>query len=265
MDRAGRRHGLPDLPRARRLRICSLWQRSLTQTTQPSDPGCVWTDTGSSAPSSVSPPTANTATTPGQWHASWGGRIQHVSLDPGYYRNIPNGAGGYSEEAGWGVTASSLPVVGGLITLSDLAAGQINHALAIMVPQAAKGIFSFPAQRTDGVSTAANAIPEGARFRLPASLNLAAINMPPVTRMIAQAAQTYGLIVNDQTGASVGFRAEDPTPLMRQGQPNPYSDVFQDAATGAYEDAEFPAGLVPVGGAAARSAKSVRDHAAPLL
>ena len=52
--------------------------------------------TGSSAPSSVSPPTTNTATTPGQWHASWGGRIQHVSLDPGYYRNIPNGAGGYS-------------------------------------------------------------------------------------------------------------------------------------------------------------------------
>ena len=132
------------------------------QTTQPSDPGCVWTDTGNSAPSSVSPPTANSATTPGQWHASWGGRIQHVSLDPGYYRNIPDGAGGYSEEAGWGVTASSLPVVGGLITLSDLAAGQINHAIAIMVPQAAKGIFTFPAQRTDGVSTAANAIPEGA-------------------------------------------------------------------------------------------------------
>lgn len=209
------------------------------QTTQPSDPGCVWTDTGSSVPSSVSPPTANAATTPGQWHASWGGWIQHVSLDPGYYRNIPDGAGGYSEEAGWGVTASSLPVVGGLITLSDLAAGQINHAVAIMVPQAAKGIFSFPAQRTDGVSTAANAIPEGARFRLPASLNLAAINMPPITREIAQAAQAYGLIVNDQTGATVGFRAEDPTPLMRQGQANPYKTTYFKTSTGVYEDPNF--------------------------
>jgi hypothetical protein len=209
------------------------------QTTQPSDPACVWADTGSSAPSSVSPPTANTATTPGQWHASWGGRIQHVSLDPGYYRNIPDGAGGYSEQAGWGVTASSLPVVGGLITLSDLSAGQINHAVSIMVPQAAKGIFSFPAQRTDGVSTAANAIPEGARFRLPASLNLAAINLPPITRMIAQAAQSYGMIVNDQTGASVGFRAEDPTPLMRQGQPNPYKTYFKASPTGGYEDPNF--------------------------
>ena len=156
----------------------------------------------------------------------------HVSLDPGYYRDISNGAGGYSEKAGWGATASSLPLAGGLITLSDLAAGQINHALSVLVPQAAKTSFSFPAQRTDGVSTAANAIPEGARFRLPASLNLAAINMPPVTRMIAQAAQTYGLIVDDQTGASVGFRAEDPTPLMRQGQPNPYSTYFM-STTGA--------------------------------
>ena len=208
-------------------------------TTQRSDPGCVWTDDGSGTPSSVSPPTANTATTPGQWHASWGGRIQHVSLDPGYYRDIPDGSGGYSERAGWGATASSLPVVGGLITLSDLAAGQIDHAVSIMVPQTAKGIFSFPAQRTDGVSTAASAIPEGARFRLPASLNLAAISMPPITRMIAQAAQTYGLIVNDQTGASVGFRAEDPTPLMRQGQPNPYKTYFKISPTGAYEDPNF--------------------------
>jgi hypothetical protein len=208
-------------------------------TTQQSDPGCTWTDTGSAAPSAVSPPSTNTATTPGQWHASWGGRIQHVSLDPGYYRAISDGAGGYSEQAGWGVTASSLPVVGGLITLSDLAAGQINHAIALMVPQTAKGIFSFPAQRTDGVSTAADAIPEGARFRLPASLNLAAINMPPITRMIAQAAQTYGLIVNDQTGASVGFRAEDPTPLMRQGQPNPYKTTYFKTSIGVYQDPNF--------------------------
>ena len=130
-------------------------------TTQRSDPGCVWTDDGSGTPSSVSPPTANTATTPGQWHASWGGRIQHVSLDPGYYRDIPDGSGGYSEQAGWGATASSLPVVGGLITLADLAAGQINHAVSIMVPQTAKSVFTFPAQRTDGVSTAGQRDPRG--------------------------------------------------------------------------------------------------------
>ena len=83
--------------------------------------------------------------------------------------------------------------------------------------------------------------------------------------MIAQAAQTYGLIVNDQTGASVGFRAEDPTPLMRQGQPNPYQDIFQDVGHRRLRGPELPAGLVPVGGAAARSAKSVRATRRALL
>ena len=102
------------------------------------------------------------------------------------------------------MTASGLPVVGGLITLADLASGPDQPRGRDDGPQAAKGVFTFPAQRTDGVSTAANAIPEGARFRLPPTLNLAAITMPPVTREIAQAAQTYGLIVNDQTGPRSG-------------------------------------------------------------
>ena len=202
-------------------------------TTQQGDQGCFWTDTGTETPSAVSPPTSNTATTPGQWHASWGGRMSDVSLDPGYYRNIANPLGGWTEQSNWGVTASGLPVVGGLITLADLASGQINHAIAMMVPQAAKGTFDFPAQRTDGVDTSANAIPEGARFRLPPTLDLSSISMPTVTREIAVAAQRYGLIVNDQTAATVGFRAEDPTPLMRLGQANPYLTYFTDA-NGAY-------------------------------
>ena len=203
-------------------------------TTVLGDPGCVWTDTGATA-SAVSPPTTNTAATPGQWHASWGGRMSNVSQDPGYYRNIANPLGGWTEQSTWGVTASGLPVVGGLITLADLASGQINHAIAMMVPQAAKGTFVFPAQRTDGTDTTAGAIPEGSWFRLPPTLNLAAIPMPTVTREIAVAAQKYGLIVNDQTGAgaTVGFRAEDPTPLTRQGQPNPYVTYFANSL-GAY-------------------------------
>jgi hypothetical protein len=199
-------------------------------TTQQGDSGCVWTDTGTETPTTSSPPTTDTATTPGQWHASWGGRMEDSSLDPGYYRNIANPMGGWVEQSSWGVTASGLPVVGGLITLSDLASGHINHAIAMMVPKAAKGSFRFPAQRTDGTDTSANAIPEGAWFRLPPTLNLAAIPMPPITREIAQAAQTYGLIVNDTTGATVGFRAEDPTPLTRQGQANPYLTYFTNSS-----------------------------------
>ena len=76
--------------------------------------------------------------------------------------------------------------------------------------------------------------------------------MPPVTRMIAQAAQTYGLIVNDQTGATVAFRAEDPTPLMRQGQAEPVQDTYFKTSLRRLRGSQLPSGLVPVGRSRAR-------------
>lgn len=172
--------------------------------------------------------------TSGRWHAGWGGRMVHVSSNPGYYQNVPGPSGGMLEQSSWGATASSLPIAAGLITLADLASGHINHAVAMMVPKAKAKVFYCPAQRTDGYDTSANAIPEGAHFRIDPNLDLSKLSMPPITRMIAQAAQTYGLIVNDQTGATVGFRAEDPTPLMRTGAPNPYGTYFANPATGQY-------------------------------
>jgi hypothetical protein len=138
------------------------------------------------------------------------------------------------EQSSWGATASSLPIAAGLITLTDLASGHINHAVAMMVPKAKAKVFYCPAQRTDGYDTSANAIPEGAHFRIDPSLDLSKISMPPITRMIAEAAQKYGLIVNDQTGVTVGFRAQDPMPLMRAGATNPYGTYFANRATGQY-------------------------------
>ena len=64
------------------------------------------------------------------WQASWGGAMERVS----------NNVGVYGPEAWpsatvyWGASASSLPLAGGLITLEDLERGQINHAIAIAVP-----------------------------------------------------------------------------------------------------------------------------------
>jgi hypothetical protein len=155
-----------------------------------------------------------------------------VSSDPGYYRRITNPTGGLIEDSGWGATASSLPMVGGLITLADLASGHIDHAVAVMVPMAKGNAFYFPAQRTDGGDASPAAVPEGARFRLDPTLDLSALQMSPVARMIAEAAQKYGLIVNDQTGATVGFRAEDPTPLMRSGQSKPLPEVLRQPRNG---------------------------------
>lgn len=189
-----------------------------------------WTDRGTEAPAAAAPPRVSTAATPGQWHAGWGGRMLNVSTDPGYYRNLTGTSGNVVEQASWGATASSLPIAAGLITLADLASGQINHAIAMMVPKAKAKSWVCPARRTDGDDSSPNAIPEGAHFRLNPALNLSTLSMPPITRMIAVAAQKYGLIVNDQTGVTVGFRAEDPSPLTRTGQPNPYLKYFVDSS-----------------------------------
>jgi len=108
-------------------------------------------------------------------------------------------------------TATGVPLLGGLITLDDLRRGEIDHALAIGVTRARSYVWSWPAQRTDGATDNPTAIPEGARFRLDPELDIDSLDLPPLTRMIAEAAQRYGIVVRDKTGSSVTFEAEDAT------------------------------------------------------
>jgi hypothetical protein len=138
----------------------------------------------------------------GAWHARWGGRMTHVSRSPGYYTGA---------ERNWGVTATSLPLLGGLITLADVRSGHIDHALGLAIPEARSKCWTWPAQRTDGKKDSAGAIPEGARFRLDPALDLGTLNLYPLVRMMAEAAQRYGVVVTNQAGV-VAFAGEDPTP-----------------------------------------------------
>ena len=148
------------------------------------------------------------------WHAAWGGAIQNVSQSPGYY-STSSWPGALSV---WGATATSLPTAAGMITLQDINQGHIDHALALDLPYPRSGVWAWPAQRSDGTGTDPNAIPEGATLRLPANVDLAALHLPPLTLMIAQAAQTYGMIVRDQTHHAIGLFVENPIPLGT----NPY-------------------------------------------
>ena len=143
------------------------------------------------------------------WHADYGGAIKDVSQSAGYFSTAswPGLSQSY-----WGATASSLPLAGGLMRIDELKAGAIPHALALAIPFARPKAWSFPAQRTDGSSSDAAGIPEGARFRIDPTLDLSKLAMPRMTRMMAVAAQRYGMVVVDQTGWAVGFRAEDNTP-----------------------------------------------------
>lgn len=145
------------------------------------------------------------------WHARWGGAIQGVSTSQGHFTSSawPNAG---AEGLTWGSTASSLSVAGGLITMDELRAGRIDHALAVALPDACAGTFAFPAQRTDGGSRAADCVPEGAHLRLDAALDLTALKMPRITRILAEAAQRYGLVVRDRTLGPLTFYAEQPAP-----------------------------------------------------
>ena len=143
------------------------------------------------------------------WHTSWGGKMTDVSTNPGHF-TLPNNR--------WGAAATSLPLMGGLMRISELQSGKIDHALALSLPEVRATMYSLPAQRTDGQITSENAVPEGTRFRLPANLDLSKIVMPGITRQIAVAAQKYGIVIRDRSG-SIAFYAEDSTPTGT----NPYS------------------------------------------
>lgn len=141
------------------------------------------------------------------WKAGWGGAMRHVSSNPGVYtRKAWPGATSL-----WGASGTSLSIAGGLITLEDLEKGQINHALAMAVPNVRAGVYASPAERSDGKSPDPLSLPEGAHLRLDPSLNLATLHLPRLTLMIAEAAQRYGIVIRDKA-AEVTFFAQDPIP-----------------------------------------------------
>jgi hypothetical protein len=157
------------------------------------------------------------------WHADWAGAMQHVSTNPGYYSNSAWDGLAALQGWDWGSTASSLPMIAGTAMISELRAGHIDHALAINIPEPCANWFSWPAQQTDGTSTSTSTcLLEGAHLRLDPKLDLSKLNLPPVTRMFAEAAQKYGLIVRDRTGPGkdTTFFGEDPTPTGT----DPYRD-----------------------------------------
>jgi hypothetical protein len=133
--------------------------------------------------------------------------MAHVRSDPGVYnRRVWPGA-----QPWWGASASSLSIAGGLITLEDLEAGEINHALAIALPEIRGGVYALPARRSDGSSSDPLTLPEGAHLQLDPRLDVASLGLSPLARMIAEAAQRYGIFVRDGAG-DVTFYAQDPTP-----------------------------------------------------
>jgi hypothetical protein len=121
-----------------------------------------------------------------------------------------------------------LPFLGGQITAEELQRGEIRHAIGIsLVDVERSGLFSWPANRSDGYNpdNAPNRIAEGQRFRLDPTINVDALNLHPVAKVVAKAAQKYGFVVWDKAG-SISLRAQNPKSYTALGNPDPYPELF---------------------------------------
>ena len=119
---------------------------------------------------------------------------------------------------GWGGggTGSGASRLGGLARIEEIRAGHIGHALVLQTNNACRDVFRAPATKTDGRSGRDDCLPEGARVRLPAGIDLdAQPGLTPAERAVAEALQVYGAYVVDLGAAplSVSFElAPDSSP-----------------------------------------------------
>ena len=103
--------------------------------------------------------------------------------------------------------AAGFPMAPLLISPDEVAAGSIDHALRFILPNSRMrdGVYVRPASHAGGPSGPATAVPHGARLRLRADYPLQ--DLPNVgARTIAQAMQTYGIVLAD--GGTIALTAQ---------------------------------------------------------
>lgn len=148
------------------------------------------------------------------WRACWGGRIDDFSRSDGAF-DFPFGA-----------SASGLAREAGTVSINDVRSGAIKHAVALSLPASvlAQG-FVPPATRSDGASTEPTAIAEGSRLRLDPELDLSALDLSRVARLVAEAAQTYGFIVVDKS-TTITIPAEAPYAEQERSGADPWEPLL---------------------------------------
>lgn len=150
----------------------------------------------------------------GTWYACWGGRLDNVSTNPGYWTN------------GFGSSATGIAGEGGDVTIKDVKGGSINHALSLAIPAPAHWKnYVWPAHRSDGGSMDPAAIPEGTRLRLDPRVNVSALGLSPIATMVATAAQRYGFVVTNRSGC-VAITAESGLPTDAVSGVNPWDQLL---------------------------------------
>jgi hypothetical protein len=128
--------------------------------------------------------------------------------------------------SGWGgsSTGSGASRLAGVVRVEEIRAGEIPHALALQTNNACT-TFRPPAIKTDGKSTGADCIPEGARLQLDPVVDLSTLGLSKGALAVATAMQRYGGYIVDVGGAplSVSFERDTSAP------PNKPGKVYEDA------------------------------------
>lgn len=165
------------------------------------------------------------------FYAADGGKITNVSDSLGTWDPWPSGLP-------HGTTAAGLPHMIGMQTIAEVVGrGSIDHVVSMTLPHTTDvdpanrnpdyaGVRA-PATRSDGDRNPLvypDAIAEGTRFRLPASLDVDSLGLTPYGKILARAVQRYGAVVVNrscalgqtcfgpeaESKAAVSFYAEQP-------------------------------------------------------
>ena len=117
-----------------------------------------------------------------------------------------------------GATGAGVNALTGVVRTFEMRNLGIPHALSVATNNSCRDEFRYPAKKTDGHSTRADCIPEGARLQLDPSIDVAAIpGITPGEVAVARALQQYGGINRDNSGAPLSISFETPI-----GEPDPY-------------------------------------------
>lgn len=119
---------------------------------------------------------------------------------------------------GWwsGRRASMLPSFAGLIRTGEISGGRIPHALAALAPESLlTRAYAWPAYAFDREANYTGSLPMGALLAIPASVNVDALGLSWRGRVLARAAQDYGIYLVDRGGGGLTILAELGNPEIR--------------------------------------------------
>jgi hypothetical protein len=171
-------------------------------------------------------------------HATWSS--DHTTLNVWSGAEIPAGPN-LGTGLGGGGTAAGTATLAGLITEPELAAGAINHALAINLPctngavYPAQGANGLPCTKEQGQTNTSTAAPLGTLLQLNMTdAQIAASGAPAWEKTIMTAMAHYGMYVNDTDGiGNIELEAESDISYTSLGG-QPLMDNFIKAKGGSY-------------------------------